>query len=454
MQTSRDHVQAHQFMTRRLVSALVTGDVTGNEMPARRAALGLVFGVLAALLAMGGFWLYGLISPGGNSAWRQPGSIVLEKETGNRYLFIDGKLHPVANYSSALLGAGPNAQLRSVSRNSLKGVEHGPPIGIPGAPDLLPEPSRMVSKALLVCVPVRSEDEDPARTTLVIDPAVRTTAVPRTSRLRVVDPEGREYLVLGGVGYRLRTSAVTVALGLDTTRPIPVPSTWIKTLHTGRDVAPVTVEDAGDGGPRVAGKASRLGDLFEVMGGTGAHRYYLALADGLAPISPTEFALLAVEGARPSPITAADVAAAPRSAVDSLLDRFPDLLGGASTDPPPTLCLRQPLKPLSPKATQAQAAKELVSVPAGTLTGKPVQVAPDSGLLAVSETKADSKVLPFRYVVTDLGVKHYVPGDQELRALGLGDAVPVVVPDHLLAHIRSGPALSSEAATGARNGVT
>jgi type VII secretion protein EccB len=453
MQTSGDHVQAHQFMTRRLVSALVTGDVSGNEMPARRAALGLFFGILAALLTMGGFWLYGLLSPGGNSAWRQPGSIVLEKETGNRYLFIDGKLRPVANFSSALLGAGSNPQLRSVSRNSLRGVEHGPPVGIPGAPDVLPEPSRVVSGSILVCVAVTG-GEGPVQTQLVIDPEMPTAAVAKSSRLRVVAPDGSEYLVTDGVGYRLRDRAVTVAVGLDTTQPIPVSSTWIKTLPKGRDIAPFIFKGAGEPGPVVAGRTSRRGDLFEVMGGSGAHRYYLALADGLAPISPLEYALLSVEGAQPQPITAADVAAARRSAVDSLLNRYPDLLGGAAVAPPPTLCLRQELKEVSSKATSAPNVKELVSVPAQALTGEPVQVAPGYGLLGVTMTQKEDRLLPLRFLTTELGKKYYVPGDQDLRALGLGDAPQVLVPGQLLVHIPNGPVLSAEAATGIANEVT
>ncbi|MFD6313762.1 type VII secretion protein EccB [Streptomyces nigra] len=452
MQTSGDHVQAHQFMTRRLVSALVTGDVTGNEMPARRATLGLFFGILAALLAMGGFWLYGLLSPGGNSAWRQPGSIVLEKETGNRYLFIDGKLRPVANLSSALLGAGSNPQMRSVSRNSLRGVEHGPPVGIPGAPDVLPEPSRVVSGSLLVCAAAGREGA--ALTHLVIDPDIPTTVIAKSRRLRVAAPDGRDYLVVDGVGYRLKDQAVTVAVGLDTTPPIRVSSTWITALPKGRDLAPFTVKGAGERGPVVAGKTSRRGDLFEVTSGSGTHRYYLSLADGLAPVSSLEYALLSVDGAKARSITAADVAAARRSSEDSLLNRFPDLLGGVAAAPPPTLCLRQELKEASPKRTRAPEVRELVSVPAQALTGEPVQVAAGHGLLGVAMVQKDDRVVPLRFLITDLGKRYYVPGDQELRALGLDGAPQVLVPAQLLAYVPSGPDLTAEAATRTPNEVT
>jgi hypothetical protein len=130
------------------------------------------------------------------------------------------------------------------------------------------------------------------------------------------------------------------------------------------------------------------------------------------------------------------------------------LLGGAAVAPPPTLCLRQELKEVSSKATSAPNVKELVSVPAQALTGEPVQVAPGYGLLGVTMTQKEDRLLPLRFLTTELGKKYYVPGDQDLRALGLGDAPQVLVPGQLLVHIPNGPVLSAEAATGIANEVT
>jgi len=50
---------------------------------------GLAVMIIAVLLC-GGFAVYGLINPGGATEWKQPGSIIVEKETGNRYLYLGG----------------------------------------------------------------------------------------------------------------------------------------------------------------------------------------------------------------------------------------------------------------------------------------------------------------------------------------------------------------------------
>ena len=50
-------------------AALLLGDTNYSEAPARRALMGLTFGVMLALLIGVAFWVYGLINPGGNTAW-------------------------------------------------------------------------------------------------------------------------------------------------------------------------------------------------------------------------------------------------------------------------------------------------------------------------------------------------------------------------------------------------
>lgn len=61
MQTQRDHVHAYAFQAGRLSAALLSGEAAYLEAPARRAKLGLVLGLIVALLIGAGFFLYGLI---------------------------------------------------------------------------------------------------------------------------------------------------------------------------------------------------------------------------------------------------------------------------------------------------------------------------------------------------------------------------------------------------------
>lgn len=61
MQTQKDHVEAYAFQAGRMAAAMVTGEAGYLEAPARRAKLGLLVGVVSAVLIVTGFFLYGLI---------------------------------------------------------------------------------------------------------------------------------------------------------------------------------------------------------------------------------------------------------------------------------------------------------------------------------------------------------------------------------------------------------
>ena len=97
MQTQRDHVHAYQFMVTRMTSALVLADPSAHDPPARRTRSGLLTGLVIGIVVMVGFGIYGFVKPGGSEDWRRPGAILVEKETGTRYVFLDGQLRPVLN---------------------------------------------------------------------------------------------------------------------------------------------------------------------------------------------------------------------------------------------------------------------------------------------------------------------------------------------------------------------
>jgi type VII secretion protein EccB len=180
MQNKRDQLQAYRYMVDRLVSALVRAESESRETPMRRSNTGTVIGALIAVVAARGFGAYGLISRGGNTSWREPGSVIVERETGSRYLYLDGKLRPVLKYTSALLAAGgEQAQVRLVSRKSLSGVPHGTAIGIRGAPDALPALSALTAGPWSICNSSvqRSNGTDRPLVVLDLDPASSGTQV-------------------------------------------------------------------------------------------------------------------------------------------------------------------------------------------------------------------------------------------------------------------------------------
>ncbi|WP_460494921.1 type VII secretion protein EccB [Dactylosporangium cerinum] len=129
-------------MTQRVLSAFVMRETDPAQSPLRRG-IGAVFaGIMVAVLVGAGFGVYGILTKVGGTAWKADGSIVIERETGATFVFMDGRLHPTLNFTSALLASGRGAsQLFRVSQKSLGSVPRGITIGITGAPDSLPRPA-------------------------------------------------------------------------------------------------------------------------------------------------------------------------------------------------------------------------------------------------------------------------------------------------------------------------
>jgi hypothetical protein len=61
VQTQKDHVEAYSFLIGRMTAALITGDASYREVPAKRTWTGLLIGVALAALITGGFVVFGLI---------------------------------------------------------------------------------------------------------------------------------------------------------------------------------------------------------------------------------------------------------------------------------------------------------------------------------------------------------------------------------------------------------
>src|SRR4051812_29963317 len=139
MHSRSDQVQAHRFLSNRLVSALVLAEPDASEPPLRRTSAGLAIGIAIAVLLALGFAAFGFtVNSGKAQKWRSGGALVLEKETGTRYVLVDGELRPVLNEASARLLLGADYEIESVRKKTLADYVHGLPVGIVGAPDALP----------------------------------------------------------------------------------------------------------------------------------------------------------------------------------------------------------------------------------------------------------------------------------------------------------------------------
>ncbi len=246
MQSKRDQVQAHGFMMGRLSSGLLTADPDAPESPLGRTTRGVVFGLLVTVLIGAGATVYGLLRPGGNETWRKGENLVVNRETGARYLWTgtDGVLHPVRNYASARLIGGAQLKAVDVSTASLRDVPVGAPAGIPGAPDTLPGPAQLDAGAWHMCVtgpdgalPSTSGAvagagvEQAGATTLVAGAPLETQDVGADRGVLVSGPDRAEYLVWRGSRLPLdRASDARNALGYGSERAMPVSAAFLDAL--------------------------------------------------------------------------------------------------------------------------------------------------------------------------------------------------------------------------------
>lgn len=436
MQTRRDHMQAYQFAMGRLATALVSGDPGRGDSPTKRSALGTFFGAGLVVLMCVGFLIYGKLSPVTTAAWRQTGSIIVEKETGNRYLYLDGVLRPVRNYASALLLTGKGGTVRTVAAAALDNVPRGAPVGIDAAPDSLPSPASLLSAQWSECLrPDLASGQ-------VIDfaPEGRTAAFPADRQALLKSPGGKEYVLWQGVKYPVPSAASLIALGLDGNRPLRASAKWLAAVPTGMPLAPTAIPGTGRPAGQVGGQPARVGDLFTTSAAGSGH-FYVMTSGGVAQVSASEAALMAARPrtAAPHRVLVSDIASA-RLATGQTPGAFlPELLNAPATPSGQVVCLREKYEGAAVKTTLA-----IESGLAATASQR-VLVPPSRGVYAVEQGgKRASK--PQTYLISDRGIAYPLGDASAAQSLGLGSAKQVPLPTRLLAALPHGPLLDHAAA--------
>ncbi|AXI74537.1 type VII secretion protein EccB [Streptomyces cavourensis] len=491
MQSKRDQVQAHGFMMGRLSSGLLTADPDAPESPLGRTTRGVVFGLLVTVLIGAGATVYGLLRPGGNETWRKGENLVVNRETGARYLWTgtDGVLHPVRNYASARLIGGAQLKAVDVSTASLRDVPVGSPAGIPGAPDTLPGPAQLDAGSWHMCVtgpdgalPSTSGAvtgagvEQAGATTLVAGAPLETQDVGADRGVLVSGPDRAEYLVWRGSRLPLdRASDARNALGYGSERAMPVSAAFLDALAPGPTLKPPEIPGRGEEGPALGGEPSRVGQLFEVSVPGGDSTYHLLRKDGLVPLSRLEAALVlgdpatqkdAYQGSSPKARAVGADALRTHRAKDSAT---PPATGAELPRTPPApqsaprgtaLCAQVdggnggarirsvlvPLTGLAPVAFSQGAAQPLAEACAST---DATVVRPGHGALVRALHASGAAHAATTYLVAENGVKYRVPGKDALAALGYGEGDIGSVPAPLLAALPTGADLDPAAATGA-----
>ncbi|NKZ02459.1 type VII secretion protein EccB [Actinomadura latina] len=468
MQTKRDLLQAHRLMTHRASQALILAEPDYPEQPLRKINVGTFAGVMVGILVAAGFGIAGLLVGGGGSGLAEKGTVLIEKDSGALYVWCTPQgaqkdvLCPVANYTSAKLaaslaggGSGGAPAQKSVSAKSLAKFPRGPMIGIPGAPDSVPAAGRLVGGPWSVCV--RQNPQGGTGSSVVslvggrdvggevLDPSVGVV---------VSTGANSNWLIWKNQRMRLSPAGLTV---LSASAPAAVSPGFVNALPAGPDFAPPNIPGAG-GKPQFAGANGRIGQVFMVKGVGGGDQPYVLMADGYAPISPLQAALIQNSAAyrlpKDSPLDGAAVTThrsnqrvideglpqsqikvRPYDAKESLCVVYPDA-GKGSKDARLTVGGGTDL-PMPARASGAGVDNVVLPPGSAILAG----VLPASGSVDAINTYA---------LVADDGRRYALKSAETAKALGYtisadgNDAVPV--PANLLNLVPKGPTLDPQQA--------
>jgi hypothetical protein len=215
-----------------------------------------------------------------------------------------------------------------------------------------------------------------------------------------------------------------------------VATAWLDLVPLSGAAVPPTVAGVGSPGPTVAGKPTAIGQMFRVDLGNGAVGHYLLTADGMAPLTDTEYLL---QRARPgstgeTAITAADLAGTTRRTPVSPLTDLPGTPPKArSTQDGAAVCVEYDGRPdRGPTVV-------LTDPPAGDDGNLTVRVPPGGGALLLPHIDAD----PLRQqgvLVDERGIAYAVDAT-DITTLGYSPDQAVTMPPAMVALLPTGPAL-------------
>jgi type VII secretion protein EccB len=459
MPSRQDQLHSYQFIVQRAVAALVMRETDPARSPFRRLAGAGLASVLVAAIGLGGFALYGLFA-GGGSAWRDSAAVIVEKESGARFVYREGRLHPVLNYASALLIIGaerPRTVL--VARRSIEGVPRGLPLGIADAPDSLPDRGRLSTAPWTVCsFAADAAGRSAPRSALLVGAAPTGGRALGDDGVLLRHPDGGLHLVWHGRRHLLRDPArALAALAATRQRAVPAAPALIDSLPAGADLAPLDVPGLGRPSARVDG--ATVGDVFLVRNSGGGRQYAVALTDGLAGITELQASLLLARTGQgePAGITLGRFAALPK---------LPDLAPAGPAAPPPSpprlaafdggaLCVRIGDDGAVREVRLEAAVPDLSHVPRttgatpeGGALADHVVVEPGRGAVVESSATPGASGGAIS-VVTDLGRRYVLADAGVLAMLGYRDVRPLRLPAGLVSLVPAGSPLDPAAARAA-----
>ncbi|MDQ0845447.1 type VII secretion protein EccB [Streptomyces sp. V1I6] len=304
MASRRDELNAYTFAKRRLVAQFLQPNATGSEEGAPRPLRAVFPGAIVGVVILAIFGAWGMFKPVAPKNWNAPGeNVIIASKSTTRYVVLktDGKtqLHPVLNMSSARLLLNPDkGKVINVDESVLDSgkIPHGATLGIPYAPDRLPDAKQAgAAKRWAVC-------ERPGEGGRAIQKAAfvfaereqnRTEGTNRLSGGELIYAEGpdkvRYVIDAAGTAYPVADNELLLRQLVGQGRPPQRVSTaWLDTLHKGDEITfpkiPGVPGDAAGVPGDLAPDANRVGMVLTATDGT-RNQQYVVLPGRVAPVS-------------------------------------------------------------------------------------------------------------------------------------------------------------------------
>ncbi|MEU2183422.1 type VII secretion protein EccB [Streptomyces thermolilacinus] len=306
MASRRDELNAYTFAKRRLVAQFVQPNSTGSEEGAPRPLRAVLPGLIVGVVVLAVFGAWGMFRPVAPKDWDTPGeNVIIASKSTTRYVVLKtGKtkqLHPVLNMASAKLLLNPDkGKVIKVDESVLDSgkIRHGATLGIPYAPDRLPDAKDAgAAKRWAVCErPVEGGRAIQKAAFVFADrEKAKTEGAGRLSGgdLLYVEgpaPERTRYIVdAAGTAYPVKKNELLLRQLVGQGRaPQRVSAGWLETLHKGDEVDFPRVDGEPGAPANVPGElddhANRVGMVLTATDGT-KKQQYVVLPGRVAPVS-------------------------------------------------------------------------------------------------------------------------------------------------------------------------
>jgi len=447
MQSRRDLFQAHRLMTQRAALALLRGEPDVPDQPLRRLNVGTFSGLLVGVIVTGLFLIWGLLGHTGGTLTDQPGTLVIDKQTGTPFVFCNHggiKLCPVLNYASARLALNSSSlNQETVDQAAIAKFPRGPLIGIPGLPQPLPDASLLIKQPWSVCTAVTITPRSGPQPVTTLAGGIQTGGQPLGSGLLLVQAQGQDWAIWNGQRMAIQSDLLAAVHG--PTSPPPVPAAWLNALPQGPPFAAPTIPGRGSTVPNgPTGGPVSVGQVYKVTAVAG-NAYYVMLANGLAQITPMQAQLLDfLPGTHETPLSPSQVSGHRSST---------SISSGGLPNSPPTLATPPSTVPLcvvysgggNVLTRQVETGGRLP--PGGVATGAPsgdpsevnqVALPPDAGAL-VGAGQGNGVISYF--LVTD-GRRYALSSTDVAGMLGYTLSQAVRLPEGVVHLIPAGPVMN------------